>query len=373
MMRAVGRARSVDAGTRRCGTRLLLVLSVALLGACQGFGPRTIGASRGAYNDVIARTDAEQMLGLIVRLRYGDPIGLLNVANVTANLRFGATATSEFGIGSDTNYAGNLVPLQTGVAYEDSPTISYLPVDARAFLRAWLRPLTLDVVVPAVQSGPSASVFLPLLVERINGLHARPDGTPDEWAAFTRTASLLDALRSRGIVAWTITAEDPKHPRFDLVVANYAPEHTAEVAELLRLLSIDRDVRRGAVLRIPIGTGPWLGQHDALVLRTRSVSDILGDASARVDVPAAHLDAGVVAPSPPANDNGATSLRIHSSRKAPESANVAVKHRGYWYYVDDTDLGAKRAFQAVQLLFVSQLTEAKQGTQTSPVLTIPVK
>src|SRR5262245_990932 len=49
----------------------LLVFSLAwlALSACEGVGPATLGAGRGAYNDVIARTNSEQMLALIVRLR----------------------------------------------------------------------------------------------------------------------------------------------------------------------------------------------------------------------------------------------------------------------------------------------------------------
>jgi hypothetical protein len=66
------------------------------------------------------------------------------------------------------------------------------------------------------------------------------------------------------------------------------------------------------------------------------------------------------------------SLRILSSRNAPQRANVAVQHRGWWYYVDDTDLTSKRAFLQIQILFLSRLAEATRGAQV-PVLTIPVK
>jgi hypothetical protein len=66
-------------------------------------------------------------------------------------------------------------------------------------------------------------------------------------------------------------------------------------------------------------------------------------------------------------------LRILSSRSAPKQANVAVQHRGWWYYVDDTDLASKRAFLQIQTLFLTRLTEATRGAQGAPLLTIPVK
>jgi hypothetical protein len=41
--------------------------------------------------------------------------------------------------------------------------------------------------------------------------------------------------------------------------------------------------------------------------------------------------------------------------------------------VDDTDLTSKRTFLQIQILFLSRLAEETRGTQTTPLLTIPVK
>src|SRR5262245_49093231 len=141
-----------------------------LLAGCQTLGPAALGAGRGAYNDVIARTSSEQTLGLLVRLRYSDPIGLLMVSSVTAGLRFNAEAKSEAGFGPRANYAGNLVPFSAGVAYEDSPTISYTPVDGQAFLREWLAPVSLETLALAFQATGRQEGFILLLVERMYGL-----------------------------------------------------------------------------------------------------------------------------------------------------------------------------------------------------------
>jgi hypothetical protein len=68
-----------------------------------------------------------------------------------------------------------------------------------------------------------------------------------------------------------------------------------------------------------------------------------------------------------------STLHIQSSRNAPERANVAVKHRGWWYYVDDADLASKTTFVQIQMLFLTRLSQATRGLQTTPLLTIPVK
>ena len=365
---------SIDARPkrRRILTRLVRALPWLALSSCAGVGPATLGAGRGAYNDVIARTNAEEMLALIVRLRYSDPIGLITVGNVTANLRFSARAAGEAGIGSQSSYAGNLVPFSAGVAYEDNPTISYAPVDAEAFVRTWLRPLPLEIVAPAMQGAKNADRLLPMLVERMNGLRSQAETAP-ERAGFARAATLLQSLRDLGIAAWVDVSEQPGKPRYELVLDGYAPGHTAEVGELLQLLEIPAETRHGAAIRVPVSPGVRPDRSLGLSVETRSISMILTDAARLVEVPEEDVQAGFVVPNVTAPDAQMPGLRIRSSRKTPEHANVAVKHRDSWYYVDDTDLGAKSAFQVVQMLFVSQLSAAARGAQKSPVLTIPVR
>ena len=145
--------------TRVLRLRAILVLvgvsAWLLLAGCQILGPAALSTGRGAYNDVIARTNSEQTLGLIVRLRYSDPIGLLAVSSVTASLKFSTQAKGEAGFGSPASYAGALIPFSAGVSYEDGPLISYTPVDAQAFLLEWLAPVKLETLALAIQGGLS--------------------------------------------------------------------------------------------------------------------------------------------------------------------------------------------------------------------------
>src|SRR5262247_2919700 len=151
MARICSTLNPVDAVVRAVVALLGLSMWFVLAG-CQTLGPAALRAGRGAYNDVIARTSSEQTLGLIVRLRYADPIGLLAVSSVTAGLKFSAEAKSEVGFGPRANYAGQLVPFSAGIGYEDSPTIAYTPVDGEAFLREWLSPVTMETLALVLQS-----------------------------------------------------------------------------------------------------------------------------------------------------------------------------------------------------------------------------
>jgi len=116
------------------------------------------------------------------------------------------------------------------------------------------------------------------------------------------------------------------------------------------------------------------GKFEGLAIQTRSVAELMRNAASAIDVPREHVEEGLVEIS--AERAGALAiptLQIHSSRSAPERANVAVQHRGWWYYVDDADLASKRTFLQIQMLFLTRLSEATRGAQPAPLLTIPVK
>ena len=344
-----------------------------LLTGCQTLGPTALEVGRGAYNDVIARTGSEQTLGLIVRLRYSDPIGLLTVSSVTAGLKFSAQATAEAGFGPHRNYSGNLVPFSGGITYEDSPTISYSPVDGQAFLREWLTPITMETLALILQSVPDRALIT-LLVERMNGLRLGVDTTAEEHTAFNRAATLLARLRERGMASWAEQSNNSK--QYELILSNYSPAHRAEVEELLRLLDLQGDPARESAIRIPVVVGVRDRNFNGLAIQTHSIAVILRSAAASVDVPREHVSEGIVSPTPeppPVSTELGSILSIRSSRSAPEGANIAVQHRGWWYYVEDTDLASKKTFLQIQMLFLTRLAEAARGTQSTPLLTIPVK
>jgi hypothetical protein len=345
------------------------------LAGCQILGPAALSAGRGAYNDAIARTSSEQTLGLIVRLRYSDPIGLLAVSGVTASLKFSTQAKGEAGFGSPASYAGALVPFSAGVTYEDGPLISYTPVDAQAFLREWLAPVTLEMVALAMQGAPAqdALMLLLVLVERMNGLRSGVGATVEERTAFRRVVTLLAQFREFGMALWA--QESGATGRYELILSHYAPGRIAEVEEFLRLLELRGDPAQESTIRIPVVLGVRDGNFDGLAVQTRSVAEIMVNVAASIEVPGEHVNEGLVeARSVPTEPSGTPGpiLRIHSSRSAPRQANVAVQHRGWWYYVDDADLATKRTFLQIQMLFMTRLSEATRGAQT-PLLTIPVK
>jgi len=74
------------------GRNALLIACALELCGCAVIGPRAISGGRGIYTEVINTTEDEQILRMIVRMRYDETVGMLTVSSVTANLRFSAQA-----------------------------------------------------------------------------------------------------------------------------------------------------------------------------------------------------------------------------------------------------------------------------------------
>jgi hypothetical protein len=63
-------------------------------------------------------------------------------------------------------------------------------------------------------------------------------------------------------------------------------------------------------------------------------------------------------------------FRPCKGHKPPATAYVAVKSRGYWYYIDDRDQASKATLALV--LQLSRLDFGDQKKSAGPILTLPV-
>ena len=364
------------------GTRAIVVAHVAaaaaalwlsgcgrLLGPRATLGPGSIVRGRGLYNQVISDTNNQQTLQLIVRARYGEPSGLLSVASVTAGLRTTATANSQFGIGPSANYQGNIVPLALGLAYEENPTIAYTPVQGERYAKSFLSPLGLDVLVLLLGIEHAPHQLISILVKQVNGLQNPMYGPPQARAAFQDSVALLGRLQNAGQATWTSTATN--EGAFALVIHDYAPGNRNVVRELLRRWGLPASLGAGdRDIVLPVNLAVGKVTRPELNVETRSVYDLVEIAAGSVEVPHEHAalglaDRGLDGLSPPGG------LRIQSSPTYPTTdVLVAVRHRGYWFYIAADDGPSKLAFRLLQTLIGMRLVE---GTpQAIPTLTIPV-
>jgi hypothetical protein len=194
-----------------------------------------------------------------------------------------------------------------------------------------------------------------MYVNRINDLR-NPDflGTPEEKPdpGFKRFVQLNQELRRADVLHWV--ADPRKEISFDILITKYAPVYTDKVREYLSLLGqpLPTDVSRDIILPVYFTVK---GQDlKGVAISTRSTADLIQILRAAVVVPEEHASTGLAMNFPAMGPVG-KNLHIYSSKDRPKQAIVAVKHRGYWFYIDDTDLRTKFFTQWFERYGVSAL------------------
>ena len=358
------RVRGIAGGLR---SSLLLGATIALVG-CNVVGPASIKSGRGVYNEVINKTEDEQILNMIVRQRYGETFGMLSVASVTANVSVSAKAGSEFrawGSGADT--AGNIVPLSAGIAYEENPTISYVPRAGDKHATRTMSPMTLDDLTMIGDAAMDRGLWLHEAIGSVNGIvnTGVTGNVPSQ--DFDRFIELSDRLFQTHVLGIGKVAASGDSPEVYFVLEDYK-DHEEDVRAYLELLGITEVPVDGKAIRLPVRWSLGNRAADAIDIRPRSSYQVFRSVGAMIEVPPPHLEAGLVQPMTRVVPEPRL-ITIRSSEKRPKDAVVAVRFRDWWFYIDATDARSKNGFQLLRLLIDLQYVDT--GAQQAPVITIP--
>jgi hypothetical protein len=353
---------------------LLTTLCVVLwaLSGCAMVGPKSISMGRADYNEAINRTEDEQMLLSIVKGCYGETFSLLAVSGVAANVRFIAKAGAQVGIGPSSNYDGNLVPFSAGLAYEENPTITYAPVQGEKYLRQLMSPIPLNMLVLISRASKLQANYLTLLANRINDMRnpdflEAPSAVPDP--RFQRFVEVSEELDQAGVIQFV---EDPrKEDQFNILITGYAPAFSEKVRAYLALLGIPMPTEESKDIILPVYFGVKGGGLDGIAISTRSTFDLIEILRAAVEIPQEHAGTEGVALKYPPTGLAGKNIHIHASESKPKRAVLAVKHRGYWFYIDDTDMRTKLFYTLVRIQWSVSIAAAGDH-RAAPILTIPV-
>jgi hypothetical protein len=306
---------------------------------------------------------------MIVRERYNQTYGMLGVASVTANIHASANVGAQFGLSRTLkeDYDGNLVPLAAGVAFEENPTISYIPLGGEAFVQRLLSPLSMnEALLMERYVRHWRRGYMKIGMRSINGIrNPRLTGDGEESAKFDRVMHLWQQLRRAGVL---VIARDPNGD-FKAVFVVDDSEHKRVLEELLELVNISKRPSGGRLV-LPVGMAAEGWSEEAFIFESLSVLGVLRTAGACIEIPAPHLEAGVVVPREDKTDD--RFMRIRTSRVRPDGeGTVAIRYRGWWYYVDDADPKSKQAFLLLRMLVGMRLHKPGHD-QVAPLLTIPV-
>lgn len=386
---------------------LVLVLLGSFLNAsCTSFGAEKVVSSHTSYNESVQLTVTREVLTNIVRSRYLDPMQFLTVSAINAQFSVNVGGTAGVaGIGQ----AGSTGQLGGSIGYSDSPTITFIPLSDNAFYNSLNSSFSVSEAVAFGQVYRSAlshadwqALSLVLSFASINGIDDFAAGQYNKQygeqinalvqlfqhgASYQQVpdwdydVSVISKEKVRAVdMVWAfksglffVEEDDGKNYRlakYRLAIALVLNEpDKPEVIEALKTLGVTPG-KNHYILRPPTDAMPDEYDPYAIWVTPRSMVDVISLASHFVDVPQEHSE--IV---PPIKDiirqSSIISLvNIHHSREMPPFP-YRVQHRGYWYYIDDTDLNSRVFLEAMVAAYTSRVG-SKQAGERQPDVVIPI-
>lgn len=396
--------------------RLLLSGLMVLLSGC-ALGPHTVQPSSLGYNEVLHDTAETEMLLNLVRARYGEQPVFVEVPSVTQQYDFTGQATVQGHFRNSVFPFGEFFPhwILAGTAAE-RPTIVLAPKFDEQFNQRLRSPITIDSMSILIWCGWNIDTVLRLAANNVNGMdNALMAGRPHpEWPAdvseFRQFSNVLRQLQLQGKVELValFSDEDEKDKKDGAKLASYSssskksnrgrfvadeapdkrieglphvlrfapdvvgnPEHQT----LSQLLKLREPKEFYPVNEAAEGILKERAPYDDLVLSRRSFSEVLFFLSQGIEVPCEHIESCIahqtrLADGQPFDWNTVTGdlICIRCSRKRPACSEIAVKYRGYWFYIDERDLPSR---YTVSLLVELYNMEVRGGGGAAvPLLTI---
>lgn len=356
----------------RAAICLALYSLAFLLNGCSGLGPSTLKGNRYNYNTTIQRSNDQQLLLNLVRLKYRDTPYFLEVNSVAAQFKFRANAD---GSATLVEAVKGVFGIGVGVSVEENPTVSYAPLQGEQFIQRFLSHIPLQNIFLLTRSGWSFERILRVCLERVGKLKNAPTAsgpTPEVapvYEDFVEAANLIRKLQLKDAHTLFLGASG-KIPelifQFEKIAGSFP-----ELQKLNSLLGLPPEN-----LRLVLTTHPSPDNPQHIRVETRSLLGMMYYLSHGVESPEEDRVAGKVtmtryASGEPFNWADVTGdiLKIHSQSSRPGQAAMAVDYRGNWFYIDDSDLQSKSTFSLLAQIFSLQSGNAKN---MGPQLTLPV-
>jgi len=414
----------------------LAFMLISTLGGC-AFGPKALEGSHHLYNDSIKLVGEEELLLNLVRLRYNEPLNMLDVASIAAQYELnGSAQVQPFVVAAGSN-ASTLVKSFSRVlpgaslSGANRPTITMTPINSPQAIERFFRPITLEGLAFLTGTSWPVSTTYRLWVEYINRVpNAVTASGPTrefvpEYQEFRRLVDLLQVNQDRGYtrvvqVEKVIELGDPLPPSkitaADVVEAakhsfkyikkdenswvltkrqaklvlkvNPMAVNSPELLEAGRILhlksgELEYDYTDDQSEPFPAPTA-LPEELEKITISPRSTVGVLQYLSHGVVVPPEHLISGVAQATIGPDGNvfdwrnlteGLFVVYHARQHRRPDDAYVAIKYRGYWFYIDDRDQASKQTFSLMIHLIrldVSNPLTSESGAQRTPVLTLPV-
>jgi hypothetical protein len=385
-----------------------------------GLGPSMMRADRLTYNDSIQFTDRQELLLNIVRLRYNEGPEFLTTSSISTQSSIDLSATTGGVVGDDQEQRTNLFNIGGNIGYSERPTITFTPRNEKEFTRQLISPIDLETIFLLVNYGWDIDRVLRLTSEGINGLRndtireAPSKNYGLRLREFSQIVKDLARLQQLGLLEMSFELEETglsgpisadKVNLNDILKANkddYELEYQeqtktyhlkkanrnlvlrfsrdalqhSELQQVVRRLNLSPDVQTYRIVNAPgsqIKVSEFSHKLNELVLSTRSILGTMAYLAQGVMVPEQHIETGLVS-SKQGNElaQGIISdlFQIKVQKGKPNHASLAVPYKGYWFYIDESDISSKQTMGVLNSLVRLKIRAA--GAQNIPVLTLPV-
>ena len=162
---------------------------------CANLGPTTLKSERSSYNLAIQKTNDEQLLLNLIRLKYRDTPFFMEVSSVASQFTLSTTANASATLQDGVR---GLFGLGGSLGMTEKPTVTYSPLQGDRFIQRVLTPLPLQTIALLFHSGWSIERIFRLCFQQMNHLKNAPGAsgpTPSLAPHFMKFASAVKFLR----------------------------------------------------------------------------------------------------------------------------------------------------------------------------------
>ena len=333
----------------------LLVVSSIIFG-CTKYGPVFLQSERTQYNQAIQKTNDEQLLLNLVRLKYHDTPLFMEVHSIASQF----TLQNDIGISTQLQAgAKGIFTPDASTFVEEKPTISYSPLHGENFVKGVLTAVSLKTIVLLFHSGWNVERIFKVCLQRIDNLKNAPSAsgpTPKiapKTEKFFKAAKYLRQLQLQGglDLVYRVSNGDPQ-----LVIHILESFKNSEPAN-----QFARSINATTGQIRYIFDAPSIKDKQSIDVVTRSLLGVMFYLSEAVEVPEQDIVEGRVTVTK--TDEGEVFdwaeitgelLHIHSSPNPPVDVSLQIFYRNYWFYINDSDLTSKSTFSLLAQIYALQ-------------------
>lgn len=359
----------------------LCVVVLLTTGCAGGIGPAKLAPTRMDYNLAIQKSNNEEMLLNLVRMKYFEQPLFLQVGSVASSFNYNVSGGLSATIPDHRSLANGVYTTydpSISAQYSDSPTVTYTAYQGQAYAQQFLAELDFDRFVVLYKGGWDIEFLMRILFMRFGRIDhtydARAGFHPEQHERFEELVGIVARMDDRGgldVVKVSIGENN------SATIMSMVFKHEAEAMRVQELLgynigiTVNAEGRAHARFKLTAlneldeSLRFWKGLP-VVPLRLRNCLRAMDIVAQGIEVPyeLTQRKRGF-----DLREQFVSLCDIRVASSEPANAYVAIRHQEHWYYIRSDDARSKEIFQLILNIFSLQSADPPK---TNPVLTLSV-